>query len=150
MGAFDEKPPIVLPDPGNPETAAAFRKRWGWEDHEQVMIKGVVTVSDQEYVSNHYGKADRRGQIEISMGTGRYALLDRMIINWTFLANGMPVKVSPETIRRLPANYSNPILEEIDRLAATMTEDEQSAFLIESNGHIGGDSESGSLSLMKL
>lgn len=155
MGAFDEVPDITIPDPTSPEAEAAFRRKWGWEAHEQVLIKGTVTVADQEYITNHYGKSGRRGDIEVQMGAGRYAILDRMIRNWTFLygqgsaKQGQRVPVSPENIRRLPANYSNPVLEVIDKLARTMTEEEQDDFLRSANGHIVDASDPTNLPLLR-
>ena len=141
MGAFDVKPPIAIPDPSEPEKAEAFRKKWGWEEHEQVLIKGTIDVADQEYVTNLTAKSGKRGEFELQAGTGRYALLDRMIQDWTLLQNGHRVPVNKANIRRLPANYANPILEEIDKLAAGMTEEEQEDFLTSANGYIVDSSE---------
>ena len=142
MGAFDDVSPITLPE--NDEQ----RKKWRWEPHEQVVIKGSITVADQEYISNHYGKSSKSGQIEFQMGTGRYALLDLMILSWTLTHHGQRVPVTPENIRRLPANYSNPILEVCDRLAASMSEQEQEDFLDSASAPIAESSESAKLSLM--
>lgn len=147
MGAFDDRANITIPDPIDPEIAARFRKTWGWDPHEQVMIKGIVTVADQEYVSNRYVRSAKNGDMEMQAGTGRYALLDRMILDWTFLRNNQKMPVSPHSIRQLPVNYSNPILERIDQLSATMTEQDQDDFLNSANEHISENSE---LSLVKL
>lgn len=141
MGAFEDKSPYTLPDPSDPEAAAAFRKKWRWEAHEAVLIKANATVADQEYVSDHYGAVNKKGDIEVQMGRGRYAILDRMILDWSFLYNGQKVPVTPVNIRRLPANYSTPILEFIDSLTTAMTEDEQESFLNYANGHIEGSLE---------
>lgn len=147
MGAFDEKAPIILPDPSDPIEAAKFRKKWSWEEHEQVLIKGIIDVSDQEYVTNLTAKSGKKGEVELQAGTGRYALLDRMILNWTLLQNGQRVPVNKQNIRRLPANYANPILEAIDNIAAGMTEEEQEDFLPSVNGHISDDFEKANLYL---
>jgi hypothetical protein len=136
MGAFDDVEPIILPDPNNTTASDAFRRKWGWEQHEQVLLKGIVTVADQEYVNNHYVKSSKQGDMQMQAGTGRYALLDRMIIDWTFLRHGQKVPVTPANIRQLPANYSNPILERLDQLASAMSEEEQEDFLDSVNGHI--------------
>ena len=147
MGAFDEKAPITIPELGDIDAAKRFRAQWGWDEHEQVLLKGTVTVADQEYVSNRYIKSDKKGDMEMQAGTGRYALLDRMILDWTFHRNGQKVRVTPEAIRQLPVNYSNPILERIDLLSSTMTEQEQEDFLDSQNEHILMNSEQ---SLVKL
>lgn len=147
MGAFDDKQPIILPDPENTEEAAAFRRKWGWEIHEQVLLKPTITVADQIYVSNQTIRSKKNGEMEMFAGVGRYAILERMIINWTFLRNGQRVPVSASNIQQLPANYANPILEKLDAMAAAMTDDEQQDFLISSNGHISENYES---SLAKL
>lgn len=135
MGAFDDKAPITIPDPNDTTAADAFRRKWGWEPHEQILIKGSVTVSDQEYVSNHYVKTGKKGDMETTAGTGRYALLDRMIMDWSLSRNGQRVAVTPANIRQLPANYSNPVLEACDKMAAAMTEEDQEDFLGSANGH---------------
>jgi hypothetical protein len=150
MGAFDDVADITLPDPSDPEGAAAFRKKWGWEAHEVVLIKGTIEVADQEYVTNLTAKAGKRGgDIQLQAGTGRFALLDRMIRDWHFLRNGQKVPVTRENIRRLPANYANPILEAIDKIANGMTEEEQEDFLAYANGHIVDSFEQTSPSLLK-
>lgn len=143
MGAFDDVESIVLP------RSEEERKKWRWEPHEQVVIKGSITVADQEYITDCYGEQGKKG-IEIKMGKGRFALLDRMIISWTFIKNGHPVPLTPAYIRRLPAHYANAILEVIDGLAQTMSEEEQEDFLNSANGHIAGSSTEANLSLTKL
>jgi hypothetical protein len=144
MGAFDDVSPITIP------RSDEERKRWGWEPHEQVVLKGSITVADQEYVTDHYGKSGKGGGIEMQMGKGRFAILDRVIMSWTFLRNGQPVPVNTHSIRQLPATYSNPILEIIDSLAQTMTQEEQESFLTSANGHIVESSSEAKLSLMNL
>jgi hypothetical protein len=144
MGAFDDVAPITLP------RSEEERKKWGWEPHEQVTLKGSVTVADQEYVTDHYSKSGKSGGIEVQMGKGRYAILDRMIMSWTLVRNGQPVPVNPNYIRRLPATYSNPILEVIDNLAVSMTEEEQDDFLIDADEHIVESFSEPKLSLMNL
>lgn len=144
MGAFDDIESIVLP------RSDEERKKWHWEPHEQVVIKGSITVADQEYVTDQYGEQGKKGNLEIKMGKGRFALLDRMIISWTFMKNGQQVPLTPAYIRRLPAHYANAILEVIDGLAQTMSEEEQEDFLDSANGHIVGNSTEASLSLTKL
>jgi len=123
MGAFDDVSPIILP------RSDEERAKWGWEAHEQVILKGQLDVSDQEYVLNNYGKATKKGNVDIAMGTGRFALLHRMIKSWTFTRNGQAVEVSVSNINRLPARYSDAILSVIDELAQPMTDDEEDDFL---------------------
>lgn len=145
MGAFDEVAPITIPDPSDEQAAKAFRRKWHWDSHEMVMIKGTVTVADQEYVTNKFGVAsqERRGDLEYRMGNGRFAVLDRMIVDWTLLSpTGMKMPITPATIRRLPANYANPILEVIDSLTQTMTEAEQDDFFAGAIAPIEADSVS--------
>lgn len=144
MGAFDDVAPITLP------RSEEERKRWRWEPHEQILIKGTVTVADQEYVTDQYGQSGKNGAVEVRMGKGRFALLDRMIISWTLTQNGHPVPVNTLSIRRLPANYSNAILEVVDSITAQMTEQEQEDFLPSVNGHTVESSRSEKFSLTNL
>jgi len=131
MGAFDDVPEMIIP------RSEEERKSWGWEPHEQVILKGSITVADQEYVTNNYSKTatGKDTSIEVQMGTGRFSLLDRMILRWTFTKNGMPVPFNRNTVRKLPAHYSNRILEVIDAISQPMSEEEQDDFLPSANGH---------------
>jgi len=135
MGAFDVIPNITIPDPDNAEAAASFRKTWGWEPHEQVIMKGTLTAADQEVVGNASSSADKKGNIETRLGSGKLIMLTRMIVDWTFAVQGRKVEVRPDTIRLLPANYIRPLLEKCDELAAGMTEEEQKDFFDSANGH---------------
>lgn len=128
MGAFDAKPPITLPDPTNPVAASAFRRKWGWDDNEQVIIKGALTVAEQIFVNDKYGALKGDSTIDVKMGEGRYALLECMIQSWTFTMNGSVPPVNAVTIRMLPSNYSKPILDAIDAISAPMTEEESENF----------------------
>jgi hypothetical protein len=134
MGAFDDVENITLP-PSDPVEAETFCKQWGWEPHEQVMLRGNVTVADQKYITNEYLKSTKGGDAQMRAGDGRYALLNRMIISWSFTRNGQQIPLTPANIDRLPANYSNPILERLDKLASAMNEQEQQDFLTSANGH---------------
>lgn len=140
MGAFDETPPITLP------RSEEERQKWGWEPHEQVILKGRMSVADQKYTANKTGKANKKGEVEFEMGTGRFALLERMIISWTFrYPNGQPVSLNALTIDQLPSTYSTPILSVIDEVVSGMTQEEQEDFLPSVNGHIVDGSSSTSL-----
>jgi hypothetical protein len=120
MGAFDEIPNIILPDPADPEAATAFRKQWGWEPHEQVILRGSYTAADQEAVENAASgvKSLGRGrpQLESRGGSARRTLLERMIVDWTFAQGGRTVPVTREMIGKLPVNYRRPILEKCDEI----------------------------------
>lgn len=148
MGAFDLAPNIILPDPSDTEAATAFRKKWRWEAHEQVILKGQFTAADQEITSNA-GQNYRNGsqnEIEMRFGSARLRMLERMIVDWTFAQNGRKVDVRPETIKRLPANYTTPILEICDQIAVGMSEEEQTRFFESANGHLKENSDPMSLS----
>lgn len=128
MGAFDDFPPVTIP------RSEDERKKWGWEPHEQALLKGCMDVSDQKYTANKMGKMGKNSEMEVQMGEGRYALLERMILSWTFTKNGQMVALSPANIGRLPSSYSTPILNVIDEITAGMSEVEQEAFLDSANG----------------
>ena len=142
MGAFDTVPPIAIPNPDNAEEAAAFRKQWKWDAHEQVLIKGAYTGVEQENVDNASAVLSREGKkqkMEVRVGTARNRLLQEMIVDWTLTQNGSKVPVTPQSIARLPANYRTPILEQIDEIARTMDQSEQEDFLPSANGHSLGN-----------
>jgi hypothetical protein len=129
MGAFDQVANITVPDDeGDPIGARLFRKKWGWDAHEVVIMRGSFSAGDQEAVGNASMQADKKGNISFQGGSGRIKLLERMIVDWTLAQNGRKVEVTPQAIKRLPANYSNPLLEKCDELASAMTEEEQDDF----------------------
>jgi len=140
MGAFDDAANILLPDPSDTEGSAAFRRKWGWDAHEQVILKGAYTAGDLEAVSNAVLVSGKRGESIMQAGATRIKLLDRLILDWTFARNGVKVPKTLDAIRRLPANYTTPILEACDKLASAMNEEEQEDFLDFVNGHSSDDS----------
>lgn len=151
MGAFDVIPNIIIPDPDNAEEAAAFRKKWGWEAHEQVIISGKFTTEMQEEMENAgsaFKGAGRKQVTDLRLGTARRKLLEVMIRDWTFTENGRKVPVSPRTIGMLPPSYRKPILEVCDSIAQLADEEEQEAFLPSANGHSPENSDPESLSLL--
>lgn len=151
MGAFDDTGTVVVPDPESPEDAAAFRKRWKWEAHEQVILKGTYTTADQESVENASSGMKGTGKqaaLDVRLGSSRRRLLEVMILDWTLARNGMKVEVTKEAIGRLPANYRDPILSAIDTIASGMSEDEQQLFTSGANGHTRANSDETSRSLM--
>ena len=136
MGAFDQAPNITVPDDGaDAVVAAAFRQKWGWEQHEVVIMRGAYTAGDLEAVGNASLTLDKQKNPVFSTGTGRLRLLERMIVGWTLKAGGRDVPVTFDAIRRLPANYTTPLLEKCDDLAGGKTEEEQADFFISANGH---------------
>ena len=139
MGAFDAVPNILLPDDNNPEEADKFRKKWRWEPHEIVILKGSYTTADQEQVENAGGAIKgegKKGKPDMRIGTSRAKLLEVMIRDWTFTLSGRKQEVSRNAIAHLPSNYRTPILERIDEIAEPMSEEEQEDFLHLSNGHM--------------
>lgn len=142
MGAFDDIQNITIPDPSDQNAASVFRKKWGWEEHEQVLIKGSITVADEEYVTDQYSSMNKQTEIQIKMGRGRFAILERMIIAWTLMRNGSPVPLTQQNIKKLPHNYSTPILEVIDKIGVAMTEEEQENFFNSAEEHTLANSKS--------
>jgi hypothetical protein len=148
MGAFDNKNDITLPDPSDPMTEKAFRKKWGWDAHEQVIIKSKLSVADQKYVANNYA-TNKNADVEMKMGEGRYSILHKMIVAWTLTGNGQIVPLNKQTIDALPSTYSAPILDVIDKLSGPMSEEQQEDFLDAVNGHIEVGSTLTNMYLMK-
>ncbi len=139
MGAFDDIPNVLVPDDTDMEAAKAFRRKWKWDAHEQVILRGTFTAADHEAVQNATSPTAPTQQrkvteVEARVGTGHLRLLERMIVDWTFTQNGRKVGVTPQAIRRLPANYVTPLLERCDEIAVGMSEEEQDDFLPSANG----------------
>lgn len=132
MGAFDSIPNITIPNPDKPDEALAFRAKWKWEPHEQVLIKGIYTTADQEMVENASSGVSGKGKgakADLRIGSSRRMLVEVMIVDWTLAQNGRKVEVSSAAIARLPSNYRDPILEAIDEVSGGMDESEQEDFL---------------------
>ncbi len=127
MGAFSQAKNVLIPNDEAPEEAAAFRKQWGWEPHEQVLMRGAVTAGIQE----------KAGNLGDQQGTASLVTLEAMIISWTFVDDaGHPVAVSLDTIRRLPPEYLTPLSLECAKLQQKgMNEEMQQRFLAALNGH---------------
>lgn len=151
MGAFDDVGTVTIPDPNDPKKAEEFRKKWKWEPHEQVILRGSYTAGLMEAVTNasvtsDLGKGKKNSKIQLASGSGKIKLMEVMIVGWTLMRNGQIVDVTPNSIRQLPAQYQTPILEACDEITGeNMDEEEQEAFLRSANGH----TEAG-LSLEKL
>lgn len=136
MGAFDRAKNIIVPNDEKPEEAAAFRKKWGWEPHEQIIMRGKLTAGIQEEVANASSAIGADNTPLLLAGSGRNIMLEQMIISWSLTRNGQPVEVSLDTIRELPTEYTTPLFELCDVLAAgVMTEAQQKSFLASANGH---------------
>lgn len=135
MGAFDTVSAITIP------VSAEQAKEWGWEPHEQVILKGAMTVADQKAIANNGGTTNKQGGVELRVGNSRWSILERMILRWTFMENGQSVPLTPENIQRLPSMYSTPILETCDYIAAPMSKEAQESFLHSANAPISASSE---------
>jgi hypothetical protein len=155
MGAFDVIANITVPDPsGGPASAAyrekhgqeataeqEFRAKWGWEPHEQVIMRGAFTAGDHEAVQNATSpmtpvqQGKQVTELGARMGTGQMTMLERMVLDWTFTSGGRKVEVTPDMIRRLPSTYLTPLLEKCAEIAVAMTPEQQKAFLPSANGH---------------
>ena len=151
MGAFDDIANITVPDPDKPASeeyrkkhgqAATeedeFRKKWGWDPGEQVILKGEYLAGDHEAVQNATSptanaKQGKNQEVKSRIGSGHIKILERMIVGWTFTRRGHPVELTPQNIRRLPSNYMTPLLEKCDEISAGLTEEEQEDFLPDSN-----------------
>ena len=136
MGAFDKVKNIVIPDDEQPAEAAAFRKKWGWDAGEQVVVRGKFTAGIQEDIGNIATQMDEDGKPFMVTGTARLSMMEHMIVSWSFTQNGHPVPVSLDAIRELGAEYQTPILEKIDELAKKgMSKEAQKRFLPSASGH---------------
>lgn len=154
MGAFDVKDNITVPDDeAAPDEAKAFRKKWRWDPHEVVILKGTYDAADHEIVQNATAPSmnTREGppkEMGIGRtGSGHMKMLERMIVDWTLARNGRKVEVTPASIRRLPSNYMTPLLAKIDEISAGMSEEEQDDFLASANEHSPESSDDLNLSL---
>lgn len=153
MGAFDDVGTIILPDPNDLEKSEAFRKKWGWDAHEQIILHGVYDAGQMEVVTNASvtsNLAKKNPDVKLASGTGKIKLMEVMIVDWTLTRNGQRLPLTPQTIRKLPSRYQIPILKAIDEITGeNMDEEEQEAFLISANGHTEDNSNLEKLHLAK-
>lgn len=143
MGAFDQIiPNIIVPnDDTDPQAAAAFRKKWGWEPYEIVILRGVLTAGDTEALTNASVSMGEDGRSPVaSAGTGQTLLLVRLITDWTLRMGAQKAPITLENVRRLPGNYVTPLLEISNRLSLGMTQNEQKDFFSSVNGHTSENS----------
>ena len=151
MGAFSKKRKnIVIPDPDDTKGSAEFREKWGWEPHEQIMIRSVFSQGVSESIGNASTQVDGEGNITLLAGTGRTSMLENMIVGWTLTDDdGVPVSVTPENIRELPPEYSTPVLEMCDKLATGMSKVEQKRFLGSVKGRFQANSDGAKQRLLR-
>src|SRR5258708_778311 len=105
MGAFDTIPNILIPDDDkDAASSVAFRKKWGWDAHEQIIVRGTFTAADQEQMENASSSLKGKGKarkIEMKTGSARRTLLERMIVSWTLSRQGQIVPVTRSEERRV-------------------------------------------------
>src|SRR5258708_1115725 len=136
MGAFSKKRNVLVPNDEDPKAATEFRKKWGWEAHEQVVLQGKFSAGLQEEIGNIATQMDDEGKPFLVAGTARFTMLEQMIVSWTLTDDaGHPMEASLANIRELDADYTTPLLEECDKLAKRgMSKDAQKSFLRTANG----------------
>lgn len=84
-------------------------------DGQWIDIKEEMTQADQDYVLNQMVRAKvktDKGVAEASVDLGKLAVMERMIVKWSF-----PEAVTPENISKLRGKYRTLILEKIDALS---------------------------------
>jgi len=115
MGAFNRVSEITIPR--TPEEG----KAWGWDQHETVTLKDVYTIGDAEYTA-----VFREGAPSVSP----VKLLDAMIVRWHLTdENGNEAVKNERSIARLPANYAQPITDEIGKIIEKGQVKDPNAFL---------------------
>lgn len=125
MGAFDgTNRTITIPE--SPEQG----KAWGWDAHETVTARVVVTMADEEWVNNQVTKMvlgtikPRKGKkaqpldIQSNLGATRRLWVERMLQSWTLTKDGRPVSIAgPEerarALKALPSHYVDKIYDAI-------------------------------------
>ena len=117
MGAFDVKADdiIVIRNPK-------------WEPHEQVRARTTVLVADEEWVTNQLikikqemqsqgNRAFRRAKssmsIEAQLGAANRLWVSRMLVDWTFTKDGLPMPCNLESVKLLRQDYLDYIYEQI-------------------------------------
>ncbi len=131
MGAFDNTNETIT-IPTSPEQA----KEWGWEPHESVTVRTVVTVEDEEAVNNqvmkmvsNFGKGKKNQALDIqsNLGATRRLWIQRMLVSWTFTKNGMPIPISAESLKQLKGSYLDRIYDAIQAEQEQYEQDEDEA-----------------------
>ncbi|MCK9520186.1 MAG: hypothetical protein M0R74_14355 [Dehalococcoidia bacterium] len=90
--------------------------RLAFPDGQWVDLKEEMTQADQDYVVNKMVRAKLQakdgGASDVSLDLGKGAVMERMIVAWSF--EGVPV--NPDNISKLRGKYRALILEKIDEL----------------------------------
>ena len=77
-------------------------------DGQWVEVKSELTQRDQDYITN--AMMSYKGR-ELDVKIGRLALLERMVVKWSFDA-----PVNAENISKLRRKYRQPLLDKCDQL----------------------------------
>lgn len=82
--------------------------RLDYADGQWVDVKSELTQRDQDYITN--AMMTYKGK-EMEVKIGRLALLERMVIKWSF-----SVPVNSDNLSKLRRKYRQPLLERCDQL----------------------------------
>lgn len=98
--------------------------RVAFPDGEWIDIKEELSQEDQDFILNSMARtsAHRGSSPEVQIDLGKLALLQRSIVRWSFMDNGVAVPVDREHISHLRQCYRTPVLEKIDELNAHAVE----------------------------
>ena|SRR5579859_4610998 len=117
MGAFDVKADDIITI-RNPK----------WDAHESVRTRTTVLVADEEWVTNQLVKIKQDAQqqgnrafrrqknnmnMEAQLGAANRLWVFRMLVDWTFTKDGLPMPLSLESIKQLRGDYLDYIYEQI-------------------------------------
>src|SRR4051812_47515818 len=106
MGAFDVKADDIITI-RNPKT---------WDSHEQCRARTTVLVADEEWVQNQLVKIKQDAQsqgnrafrrqknamsFDAQMGASKRLWVFRMLVDWTFQKDNMPMPLSLESVKQL-------------------------------------------------
>lgn len=124
MPAFDA--------PRDREDIIIIRDEKHWDPHESARARTVVRVADEEWVKNQQifirpkkgNRAQRRAQgglqrqdadvdIKNQLGAVNRLWVQRMLVDWTFTKDGMPMPISSESMKLLDQSYVDYIYEAI-------------------------------------
>lgn len=128
MGAFDEQNNRTMTIPESAEQGA----KWGWDPHETVTFRVVVTAFDEEWVNNQIikyltptmqsnrmgAKKNTKVDIQSNVGAAKRLWVQRMITDWTLTRGGHKVDISSpvereKAMKLLPGHYLDRIYDAI-------------------------------------
>lgn len=127
MGAFDVKADDVIVIKG-PK----------WEPHESCQARTTVLVADEEWVTNQLVKIKQEAQaqgnrafrrqknnmsMEAQIGATNRLWVFRMLVDWTFTKDGVPMPLTLESVKQLRQDYLDYIYEAI--MAAQPKDEEE-------------------------